>query len=89
MDMADSNNDGKLCFSEFKKIIKLAENPNGSSEIDEQGIGWYNIKGSVRNILLFNGWHMMSMKYDSFRYQRAVVSEKTFLFKGAIPFRHF
>ncbi|XP_023329130.1 putative calmodulin-like protein 6 [Eurytemora carolleeae] len=36
MDMADSNNDGKLCFSEFKKIIKLAENPNGSSETDEQ-----------------------------------------------------
>ena len=53
MDMADSNNDGKLCFSEFKKIIKLAENPNGSSETDEQGMGWFNIKGSVRNILLY------------------------------------
>ena len=39
MDMADSNNDGKLCFSEFKKIIKLAEvsTGNGSSETDEQG----------------------------------------------------
>ena len=39
MDMADSNNDGKLCFSEFKKIIKLAEDPTGagSEEADDQG----------------------------------------------------